>query len=64
MDNIAKITKAHNKIINNDKSTYQDKCNCRIKGECPLSDKCNTKNVVYEANVLTANEEKTYKINI
>ena len=61
MDNMAKITKAHNnKIINNDKSTYQDKCNCRIKEECPLPDKCNTKNVVYEATVLTANEEKTY----
>ena len=60
MDNMAKITKAHNKIINNGKSTYQDKCNCRIKEECPLTDKCNTKNVVCEATVLTANEEKTY----
>ena len=34
---MAKITKAHNnKIINNGKSTYQDKCNCRIKEEGPL----------------------------
>ena len=61
MDNMAKITKAHNnKIINNDNTTHMDKCNYGIKEECPLPDKCNTKNVVYETTVITANEEKTY----
>ena len=59
MDNIATITKAHNnRVINANR--YSETCNCRKKDDCPLPGKCTTKNIVYEAKVVTPNDEKLY----
>lgn len=61
MDNIDKITKAHNNSINNHaKDQTPDQCNCRNKNDCPLPNKCTIKNVVYEAEVETEDDTKSY----
>ncbi len=61
MDNMATIIKAHNnKIVNCNTNPTPDKCNCRRKEECPLPQKCTTKNIVYEAKVTTPTDEKFY----
>ena len=57
-----KIIKAHNnKIINDSKiQSNDDICNCRNKNNCPLPGKCTIKNVIYQANVITDNDNKGY----
>ena len=62
MDNMEKLTKAHNnKLINkNNNHTTQPRCNCRNKDDCPLPGKCTSQNIVYQATVTSQNEEKIY----
>ena len=64
MPNIANIISAHKSVLNNETRsdpTTQD-CNCRQKKACPLSGKCQTEGVVYQATVTREDnsEEKTY----
>ena len=46
---------AHNsKLLNNSKKENISRdCNCRVKNNCPLEGKCQTKSVVYKATVTT-----------
>ena len=61
MDNMEKLTKAHNNVINkNNNHTTHPRCNCRNKDDCPLPGKCTSQNIVYQATVTSQNEEKIY----
>ena len=40
--------------------TKEPLCNCRNKNECPLKNKCLTKNVIYKATVASKKETKQY----
>ena len=63
MGNVGNIIKSHNKKVLQESSPQDEairKCNCRKTSECPLDGKCLTANVIYEATVSTANEEKVY----
>ena len=53
MPNVGQILKAHNKkVLNVDMTNDQDQpCNCRNKTNCPLQGKCQTKSVIYKADV-------------
>ena len=61
MDNMGKLIKAHsNKILKPKDNELEAKCNCRNKEKCPFPGKCTTKNVIYEADVSTTNNRRTY----
>ena len=67
MPNVKSIISSHNKSVLKDQSVTSasqvDKdCNCRKKDTCPLSGKCLTTNVVYQATVTRddTNEQETY----
>lgn len=58
MPNVGQILKGHNKKVlkqhHGDDLKEQDKpCNCRDKTNCPLQGKCQTKSVIYQADVKT-----------
>ena len=42
------------------KTEEQKTCNCRIKDDCPLQQKCLTEAVVYKATIKTQNDTQTY----
>ena len=66
MTNIGSIIRAHNtQVLENtglDESETAKTCNCTKakKSQCPLQQKCLTKNVIYKAVVKTSNDEKYY----
>ena len=61
MPNMETIIKSHNSALTKtNNSTQSRQCDCRVKNECPLDNKCLTKNVVYEATVKTRSTEKRY----
>ena len=61
MPNMGQIIQAHNKkIINNNNSKPEERCNCIKKNECPLPGKCTAKNIIYRAKVKSPNETKEY----
>ena len=70
MPNIDNIISSHNKFelnneTQNDTSTNSTarECNCRQQNSCPLSGKCLTEGIVYQATVTTAvdnRKEETY----
>ena len=70
MPNIDNIISSHNKFelnkeTQNDTSTNSTarECNCRQQNTCPLSGKCLTEGIVYQATVITAadnRKEETY----
>ena len=46
-----------------DKGEHTSLCNCKIKKECPMGRKCNSENIVYQANIFpieSKNDEKVY----
>jgi hypothetical protein len=55
MMNIQGIIANHNKRIlaKSQKATQNKQCNCRVPAECPLSGKCLTESIIYQANVET-----------
>ena len=57
MPNVGQMLKAHNKkVLNVDMTNDQDQpCNCRNKTNCPLQGKCQTKSVIYKADVTQEN---------
>ena len=69
MPNVHCIISGHNKTIR-DKTLQTDtpadrkitKCNCRDQNSCPLSNKCLTSSVVYQATVTRSdtNKKQTY----
>ena len=70
MPNMHNLISAHNKLIlgkhtqPETNNTKGKECNCRQKDSCPLSGKCLTKSVVYEAIVKRQDtgEEKSYVV--
>ena len=66
MNNIGSIIRAHNAQVLEDTGLDQSEmvktCNCTKakKSECPLQQKCLTKNVIYKAVVTTSSDEKHY----
>ena len=62
MKNIASIISAHNKHILHPKNETHA-CNCRVKTNCPLQNKCLTPSIIYEAAV-TNNVDVERKIYI
>ena len=63
MNNMQDAINKHNKskITTNTDSSATDNCNCRVKDSCPLSNKCLTSGIVYQATVSTNNQaQQTY----
>jgi len=60
MPNIKSTIDAHNKNITKAAEPETKPCNCRKKNECPLSGKCRTSNIVYQAIVKSNHGEETY----
>ena len=65
MPNLDSKIKSHNKVLlENDDTKKADTtvklCNCRDRTKCPLDGKCLTKEVVYRATVVSAQEKATY----
>ena len=70
-NNISKRIDNHNKKLINklDWNSYdindslKHACNCKIKNECPLGNKCNLDNIIYQANISAKkndNDDKAY----
>ena len=57
--NINNVSKTPNDKPNNIKNKDRT-CNCRISRECPVNNKCLTKDVIYMAEVYCYNEKKCY----
>ena len=71
MPNMAAWIKAHNnkilnnKILNNISSNNVDQeesrtCNCRDESDCPRQGNCLVKNVIYQAQVITEKETRSF----
>ena len=61
MKNMKSLIKQHNtRILKNQEHSEKRSCNCRIKDNCPLNGKCLHECIVYQANVVTSNENKEY----
>ena len=62
--NIKKVISSHNaKILRNAEKQEERSCSCRNKDKCPLDGKCLTKNLIYQATVVTTQptpETQTY----
>ena len=58
MKNMKNPIEQHNaRVLNNQEHSQKRSCNCRVKGNCPLDEKCLHKCIVY---VVTNNECKEY----
>ena len=57
--NISKIISGHNSKILKDSDESEQKCNCRNKAACPLENKCQTRNLIYQATVHQTLENKS-----
>ena len=62
MPNISSKIKNHNnKIMKENSKKPNESCNCRKKENCPMKGRnCRKENVIYEADIITENETKTY----
>ena len=58
--NISSIISGQNKKITEKPSPVERECNCRNREQCPLENKCLTKNIVYEAKI-TSHPDETVK---
>ena len=59
--NMKQHISAHNRKVLEPKTDVPGRlCNCRKKEECPLDGKCQTKGIVYKANVETVNSNMNY----
>ena len=70
MNNVKRVISSHNKSVlretksarESTKDSSKQLCNCRNANECPLNNMCLTKDLVYQAEVITKedNDIKTY----
>ena len=60
--NISTVISNHNLNLMCNNNVQRQTCNCRVKGNCPLENKCLSSNIVYGAwvNNVTDNEENDY----
>ena len=48
-------------MAGNNNDNLKHSCNCKIKNECPLGNKCNLDIIIYQTNISTKeNDNKTY----
>ena len=48
------LIKQHNaRVLKNKEDTEKRLCNCTVKDNCPLNEKCFHENIVYQTNVIT-----------
>ena len=63
--NMGSIISSHNKSILNKSNEPSFSCNCRVKADCPVENKCLTPNVIYQAEVTNnMNDEKMFYIGL
>ena len=72
MNNVKRVISSHNKRVLRETKSAQEStkdsskqlCNCRNANECPLNNMCLTKDLVYQAEVITKedNDIKTYTL--
>ena len=61
MPNVSSIIKTHNKqTLKVDETPNSKTCNCRSKELCPLQGNCLATNIVYNAEVTSQNQRRTY----
>ena len=61
MPNLDAKISAHNKsLLRKVPPTPEKLCNCRVKSNCPLDEKCLTENVIYQATVESEEGKETY----
>ena len=60
LDNIPERLEQGEEVIAVEHSRDKRLCNCRIKENCPLENKCLSDNIVYEARVLVGNKKLSY----
>ena len=60
MQNMYKIFKGHNSKITSTLSNQLILCNCQVKGECPMDDKCLTMDAVCNCHVTSPEPQKIY----
>ena len=53
MANIKSIINMHNKKVITEKKTESVKCNCINKPDFPLSNQCQTTNIIYQAKLIS-----------
>ena len=58
--NVRAIINSHNKRLLNPPAETNISCNCRRKNECPLDGQCQIREIVYSAEVTTADQSKVY----
>ena len=61
MTNFKQIIDGHNKskLSHRDTTSEQKKCNCQKPSECPMSNNCLAKSVIYQATVKTSDKRPT-----
>ena len=52
-----------NKLDWNYSDSLKHSCNCEIKNECPLENKCNFDNI-YQANISTKENDTNFQVNL
>ena len=68
-NNISKVIDNHNKKLKNkldwnNNDNLKHACNCKIQNKCPLGNKCNLDDMVYQANISAKendNNDKAYR---
>ena len=60
IQNMSKIYKGHNSKITSTPCNQLTLCNCRIKGECPMDDKCQIIDTVYDCRVTSPEPRKLF----
>lgn len=61
MPNMKSIIQSHNRaILYKQPMITNEPCNCRVRSNCPLNNKCNIKNVIYKASVESGGTTKDY----
>ena len=63
MSNMANTIERHNsktqqKARDTNDETSDNKCNCRVKPDCPINGECKSNNIVYEVTVTAEDETK------
>ncbi len=48
-------------MAGNNNDNLKHLCNCKIKNECPLGNKCNLNDIIYQANIATKENDTNEK---
>ena len=59
MQNMKSVINYHNMNFLNNTAEIEEGCNCRNRNNCPLDRKCLTPNIIYEAQIMSNQHNKT-----